>query len=193
MLTRTARLCVLAAWMGMGCQNIAPTADSADLVLRGGKIVTVDPAKPEAKALAVSADRIVAVGTVEEIEPYIGVETQVIDLEDKLAIPGFIEGHGHFMGIGDAKLQLRLKGTRNWNEIVAMVSEAVGKSEPGEWIRGRGWHQGKWDVLPQPSVEGFPIHHSLSQVSPDNPVALRHASGHASFANAKAMELAVVV
>jgi len=177
---------------GDGMPEHHATADSADLVLRGGKIVTVDPAKPEAEALAVSADRIVAVGTVEEIEAYIGAATQVIDLEDRLAIPGFIEGHDHFLGIRDAKLQLRLKGTRNWNEIVAMVSEAVGKSEPGEWIRGGGWHQGKWDVLPQPSVEGFPIHHSLSQVSPDNPVVLRHASGHASFANAVAMELAGV-
>jgi predicted amidohydrolase YtcJ len=182
-------LCLLSLWIAAGCRDSAPTAD---LVLRGGKVVTVDPAAPEVEALAVSGDTIVAVGPDQEIEPYIGPETQVIDLEGKLAIPGFIEGHGHFMGIGDAKLQLQLMGTGSWDEIVAMVVSAVEETEPGEWIRGRGWHQSKWSSPPQPSVEGFPTHHSLSEVSPENPVVLRHASGHASFANAKAMELAGV-
>ncbi|MCK5484088.1 MAG: amidohydrolase, partial [Gemmatimonadetes bacterium] len=64
--------------------------------------------------------------------------------------------------------------------------------QPGEWIVGRGWHQSKWDPAPDPAVRGFQTHHALSEVSPDNPVLLRHASGHASFANARAMELAGV-
>ncbi|MBE3072291.1 MAG: amidohydrolase, partial [Acidobacteria bacterium] len=79
---------------------------------------------------------------------------------------------------------------KNWNEVVAMVADAVKKAKPGELISGRGWHQEKWDTVPQPNVEGFPTHQGLSAVSPDNPVVLRHASGHATFANAKAMELA---
>src|SRR5258708_13863932 len=73
-----------------------------------------------------------------------------------------------------------------------MVRDAAGRARPGEWIRGRGWHQEKWDRPPQPAVEGFPTHASLSAAAPNNPVVLEHASGHASFANAKAMELAGV-
>jgi predicted amidohydrolase YtcJ len=70
-----------------------------------------------------------------------------------------------------------------------MVALAVEKAKPGEWIVGRGWHQEKWTSTPQPNVEGFPMHQSLDKVSPNNPVILTHASGHASFANAKAMQL----
>jgi predicted amidohydrolase YtcJ len=76
----------------------------------------------------------------------------------------------------------------SWDEIVAMVAEAVKTARPGQWIRGRGWHQEKWTAPPSPNVEGFPTHASLDRVSPDNPVVLTHASGHASFANGKAMQ-----
>ncbi len=164
----------------------------ADLVLRHGKIVTVDAAKPEAQALAVRGGRIEAVGTDDEIRPFIGTATEVIDLQGRLAIPGFIESHAHFSGIGEALMELDLKHARSWEEIVALVGTATEKAQPGEWIRGRGWHQEKWDSKPFPSVEGFPVHDSLSRVSPNNPVLLTHASGHAAYANAKAMELAGV-
>jgi hypothetical protein len=76
--------------------------------------------------------------------------------------------------------------------MIDMVTEAVASAEPGDWIVGRGWHQSKWDPPPDPDVRGFQTHDALSAISPDNPVLLRHASGHASFANAKAMELAGV-
>jgi predicted amidohydrolase YtcJ len=68
------------------------------------------------------------------------------------------------------------------------VGEAARSAQPGTWIRGRGWHQEKWITVPEPSVEGVPVHASLSAVSPDNPVLLTHASGHAAFANARALE-----
>jgi len=164
--------------------------EPADLVLKNGKVVTVDKSNPEAQALAVRGETIVAVGTDKQIDAYIGETTQVIDLDGKLAIPGFIESHGHFTGIGRAKMQLNLMNVTNWDEIIAMVAEAVESAQPGEWIQGRGWHQEKWDRVPEPNVDGLPYHHSLSKISPDNPVWLSHASGHASFANAKAMELA---
>lgn len=163
---------------------------SADLVLLNGKIVTMDDAKPEAQALAVQGDRIIVVGNNEEIQSYISPSTKVIDLEGKLAIPGFIDGHGHFMSLGQSKMHSDLTSAENWDEIVRMVKQAVQKARPGEWIRGRGWHQEKWDKLPQPNVAGLPFHHALSRVSPGNPVLLTHASGHSSIANAKAMELA---
>ena len=165
------------------------SGDEADLVLRNGNIVTVDDANPEAQALAAKDGRIVALGSDADIEQYIGSNTEVIDLDGMTAIPGLIEGHGHFMGVGSANLQLKLGDVANWDEIVAMVEEAVAQAEPGELIRGRGWHQEKWDEMPEPNVDGLPFHHSLSAVSPDNPVILRHASGHASYANAKAMEM----
>jgi hypothetical protein len=160
------------------------------MVLHNGKIATVDAAKPHAEAIAIRGDVIAAVGTNEEIERYIGESTQVIDLAGMLAVPGLIEGHGHFTGLGEAKMNLDLTRAANWDEITAMVAEAVKKTKPGDYILGRGWHQEKWDRKPSPAVEGFPVHDSLSRISPVNPVLLTHASGHATFANSKAMALA---
>jgi predicted amidohydrolase YtcJ len=167
----------------------APAPQPADLVLRNGKIVTVDEKKPEAQALAIQGGVITAIGTNQEIARLIGPQTQVIDLAGRLATPGIIEGHGHFLSYGNARMQLRLADAKNWDEIVARVAEAAKHARPGDWIRGRGWHQEKWDAVPSPNVEGFPTHASLSRVSPDNPVILTHASGHAVFVNAKALEI----
>jgi len=179
-------LCVMLIGFSISCAQKGP----ADLVLMNGKIVTVDKNMPEAQALAVKDGVIIDIGSNEKIERCISESTQIIDLEGMLAIPGFIEGHGHFTSLGRSKMRLNLMQAKNWDEIVDMVKKAVQKAKPGEWIRGRGWHQEKWDKTPQPNVDGLPFHHTLSKVSPDNPVLLSHASGHASFANAKAMELA---
>lgn len=168
----------------------SPEADTADLVLTGGKVVTVDPALGEAQAIAVKGHVIQAVGSVEEIDRYVGPGTEIIDLDGRLAIPGFIDSHGHYMSLGESKMELDLTKARTWDEIVEMVAAAVSAAEPGEWIQGRGWHQEKWDVVPEPNVDGVPTHQSLSAVSPDNPVYLTHASGHASLVNARALELA---
>ncbi len=162
----------------------------ADLVLTNGKIVTMDPKRPQAAAIAISGYTIRAVGSRQEIQRYVGPDTRVIDLQGQLAIPGFIEGHGHFMGLGQAKMQLDLTTAQSWDDIVAMVAEAARTTKPGEWIQGRGWHQEKWRRVPQPNVEGIPLHQSLDRVSPDHPVYLTHASGHAAFVNGKALELA---
>jgi predicted amidohydrolase YtcJ len=163
---------------------------AADLVLTNGRIVTVDSARPEAQALAIVGERIAALGSNADIQRHVGPGTQVIDLQGRLAVPGFIEGHGHFMGLGRARMILDLAEAPSWDEIVQRVAEAARDAAPGEWITGRGWHQDKWETPPQPAVEGNPVHHGLSGVSPENPVYLTHASGHASFVNARAMELA---
>jgi len=162
---------------------------SADLVLTNGRIVTVDETRPEAEAVAMRGDTIAAVGTNAEIQKLVGPNTTVIDLKGQLAIPGFIEGHGHFTGLGEGLMNLNLMPMKSWQEIVDAVAQAAAAAKPGQWIVGRGWHQEKWTSVPNPNVEGFPTHASLSRVSPDNPVVLTHASGHASFVNAKAMEL----
>jgi predicted amidohydrolase YtcJ len=183
-------LCVAVVFLGVFLAGCGPKVQPADLVLHNGKIVTVEAAKPEAQAIAIRGGLVDAIGTDQEIKAYIGPSTRVIDLGGRLAIPGFIESHGHFTGVGESKITLNLMKARNWDEIVAQVGEAAKKAQPGEWIMGRGWHQEKWDTRPAPNVEGFPTHDSLSKVSPNNPVLLGHASGHATFANAKAMELA---
>ena len=127
--------------------------DTADLVLRNGRVVTVDPAQPEAQAVAIKGDRIVAVGTDADVLRLIGPKTEVVDLAGKLAIPGFIESHGHFLDLGHAKMILDLTKARSWDEIVAMVAAAAREAEPGAWITGRGWHQERWQQTPEPSVE----------------------------------------
>ena len=165
-------------------------AQTATLALLDGHVVTVDSAKPEAQAIAISGDRILAVGSDAEIRAFVGPSTRVIDLHGRLAIPGFIEGHGHLMGLGESKRELDLTTVRTWDEIVARVAAAVRETPKGAWILGRGWHQEKWDRPPVPEVEGNPVHASLSAASPDNPVVLEHASGHASFVNARTMALA---
>jgi len=169
-----------------------PNVRPADLVLRNGKIVTVDAAKPEAQAIAITGDTITALGSNQDIQRFVGPSTRVVDLNGALATPGFIDAHVHFTGVGDAAKNLKLSTAASWNDIVAMVGEAAKKAEPGEWILGRGWHQEKWSAVPSPNVEGFPLHEALSRVSPNNPVWLTHASGHAGFANAVAMKMAEV-
>ena len=116
------------------------------------------------------SERIVAVGSNSEIEKFIGEGTEVIDLDGRLATPDFIEGHGHFLALGQSRMILPLGAASSWDEIVQMVEQAATEALPGEWIRGRGWHQSKWTVAPDPSMEGLPFHDSLSAVSPHNPV-----------------------
>ncbi|HEV1285099.1 MAG TPA: amidohydrolase [Bryobacteraceae bacterium] len=159
----------------------------ADLVLRNGKIVTLDRAKPQVEAIAITGGKIVAVGSNAQMAREIQPSTNVIDLNGRLAIPGFIEGHGHFMGLGESKMMLNLRDAKNWEQIVAMVAAAAKEAKPGEWIVGRGWHQEKWDVRPTPNVNGFPVNTTLNAVSPNNPVFLEHVSGHAAFVNDAAL------
>lgn len=164
--------------------------EPADLILRNGKIVTLEDDQPVVEAIATKGNKILALGSTESVQKHLGPETHVIDLQGKLVVPGFIEGHGHFMGLGRSKMMLDLTQAKSWQEIVDMVAEAVKQVRPGQWILGRGWHQEKWERRPRPSVEGLPVHTALSRVSPENPVYLTHASGHAAFANAMAMRLA---
>jgi predicted amidohydrolase YtcJ len=184
-------LVALITMASTSAQTPAPVRP-ADLVLRGGKIVTVDEGRPEAQALAVRGDTIVALGADRDMQAYIGPSTKVIDLKGALATPGFIDAHVHFTGVGEAARNLKLSNVKSWDDIVRMVADAAQKARPGEWILGRGWHQEKWTETPSPNVDGFPLHEALSRVSPNNPVWLTHASGHAGFANALAMKMAEV-
>src|SRR5262245_30758909 len=176
-----------------GVLGAAGGADEpADLILRGGKVVTVDDGRPEAEAIAIRGDRIVVVGAAADVQSLVSPKTRVIELNGRMAMPGFIEGHGHFLSLGDSKRKLDLSRAASWDEIVELVAAEAKKTPPGQWIVGRGWHQGKWNVPPTPNVQGYPTHEALSRVTPDHPVLLTHGTGHMTFANAKAMELAGV-
>ncbi len=162
----------------------------ADQVFINGIVYTVDESNPKSEAVAIKDGLILAVGTTEEIQVFVGKETEVIDLKGKTMTPGFIESHAHLMGIGYNKLEIDLMYVQTYDELIEKVAEAAAKAEPGEWITGRGWHQDKWLKMPDNTVKGFQTHDQLSAVTPDNPVYLAHASGHASFVNQKAMEMA---
>jgi predicted amidohydrolase YtcJ len=167
--------------------------EPADLVLMNGKIVTLDAASPVASWIAVRGGRIASIGSgPKDYVRHIGDGTEIIDLGGALTIPGLIESHGHFTGLGASKMVLDLTRARSWDDIVALAATAAAAAKPGEWILGRGWHQDKWDRAPEPNVDGLPFHDALSKVTPNNPVLLTHASGHSALANAKAMELSGV-
>ncbi len=168
---------------------IAAAQAPPDRILVNGNVHTLDEGRPRAEALAITGGRISAVGTTVEIQALKGPATEVMDLGGATVIPGLKESHGHFVGIGQAKMSLNLVGTKSWDEVVARVSAAVKTRPKGAWIVGRGWHEGKWESKPARLVRGFPPHDALSAVSPDHPVYLVRADGHAGFANALAMKL----
>ena len=129
-ITAFAVLLAPAAWFVTARANATQppstaTPQPATLVLRGGKIVTVDETKPEAQAMAVRGDTIVALGSNQEIQPYIGAGTRVIDLKGALAVPGLNDAHVHFTGVGEAARNLKLGTAKNWDEIVRMVGDAA--------------------------------------------------------------------
>lgn len=166
-----------------------PQPEIADRILTGGTVITVDADQPEAEAIAIRNGRILALGSADAIARHAGEATEIIDLAGRVATPGFIEGHGHFLGLGQALTILDLMPTRSFDAIVSMVAEAAAEADAGEWIVGRGWHQERWGESDRPLYDGIPHHRALSAVSPDNPVLLLHASGHGAIANAAALAL----
>jgi predicted amidohydrolase YtcJ len=181
------RCCLPLALFLCSCVTAPPPAD---LVLTGGKLVTLDRAVPEASALAVRDGRIIALGTDRDVRRLIGPHTSVVELNGRLAVPGFIEAHGHIRNLGLLRLTVDLTKTRSWDEVVGKVRDAAAQAKPGSWIFGRGWHQEMWDRLPAPLVAGYPTHGSLDAAAPANPVVLRHRSGHAAIANSEALRAA---
>lgn len=159
---------------------------TADLVLRGGKIATVDEAFSIHEAVAVRGDQIVFVGSDKDIENFIGPETRIIELEGRLVTPGMVDAHGHPFNLGntDEEDWFSVGGTKNWDEVVKLVAAKVKTIAPGEWIIGGGWYEPDW---PDPTV---PNHDGLSRVSPKNPVYLYRRGGNSCFVNAKALEIA---
>ena len=167
------------------CQN----KDSVDLIIHGGTIYTVDSTNSKVESVALKNGLIYQTGDFDKIISLSDQNTEIIDLDGKTMIPGFIEGHAHIMGTGYNQKNIDLLNTSSYNEIIEIVKNKANEINEGEWIIGRGWHQDKWTDSPEKLIRGFPTHDKLSEAVPNHPVYLRHASGHASLANSKAMEL----
>jgi len=183
---------VLAVFLLAACSGSpAGQADgSASLILRGGNVITMDDTNPRAAAVVIADDRIVYVGSDDGADAWRGSETRVVDLAGATVLPGLTDAHAHLMGTGRIKMRVNVLESTSFQELLDAVEAAVAEAEPGDWIVGRGWHQEKWTDQPETSVRGFPAHFELSAISPDNPVAIRHASGHGRLANALALEAA---
>ncbi len=166
-----------------GCANI----QTADMIIKNANIYAVDTTY-NGDAIAIKDGKIWKAGKWNELESFSDENTEIIDARGNFLMPGFIEGHGHYGGLGTSLINLNFLKSSSWESIVDDVSDKVQMTPKGSWIIGRGWHQEKWDSIPKPNVYKYPYHNTLSAVSQDNPVVLYHASGHALFANQKAMQ-----
>ncbi len=174
------------------CLSEKKSAETADLLLTNGQFFTGDSALLHASAMAVRDGKIIFIGDENGAKKFISKNTKIEDLGGAFAMPGFIEGHGHFSSLGESLINLNLSATKSWQEITAMVAEKSKSVPKNDWIEGRGWHQEKWTVSPGATTNGYPSNELLNQISPENPVVLFHASGHGLIANERAMQLAGV-
>jgi predicted amidohydrolase YtcJ len=159
---------------------------SADLIVTGARIYTVDPAHPMAEALAVRGSRLVFVGSASEAQVLRGPSTRVVDVHGSTVIPGMVDAHAHLLDVGQTLRQVDLSGAATYDEVIARVAERARVTPPGTWIRGWGWDQNRWPG------QRFPAHEALSAAVPGHPVLLDRVDGHAVLANARAMQLAGV-
>ena len=159
-------------------------SQTADLVIVDARVYTLDPAKPEASAIAVKGNRIIAVGG--DVSKHIGRGTRKIVAKGATVVPGFIDSHAHMEGLGESLEILDLRQARSADDVLELVSNAAASHPAGTWIRGRGWDQTRWPG------NKFPTAGQLSSVSPDHPVYLTRVDGHAAWVNLKALEMAGV-
>jgi predicted amidohydrolase YtcJ len=167
---------------GVGCGGELPV--KADLVLRNAKVWTVDPSNPEAQAVAVWGERILAVGTDAEIDPLIGPETQVMDLGHRLVLPGFSDNHTHFVEGGFWLTGVKLKDAKDEAEFGERLAAKSKELPPGAWITGGTWDHDNWPGGNLPTAE------LVDRYVPDRPVFVSRYDGHMGVANSLALRLA---
>ncbi|MBI1876404.1 MAG: amidohydrolase [Acidobacteria bacterium] len=163
------------------------TRPAADLVLTNGKILTVDARDSIAQAVAIAGGKILAVGSAAEMKSRVGPRTQVIDLKGRTATPGLIDTHVHFSE-ADALYLLDLSdpAIKRMDDVVQRVRERVATVKPGDWVRGRGWDEGKL------AERRYITAADLDAAAPTNPVWLTHTTGHYGVANSYALKVAGV-
>jgi predicted amidohydrolase YtcJ len=156
-----------------------------DLVFSNGKIITVDERFTIAQAVAIRGDRVVAVGTNQEITQLAGPNTRRIDLRGRTAIPGLIDNHMHLLrAAGTWTKELRLDGVESRKQAVEMLRARVKSAAAGEWIYNiGGWAHQQFADDPKPFTR-----EELDQIAPNNPVALQE-SYYQVFLNSKALEI----
>lgn len=156
----------------------------ADLIFKNANIITMDEKNPRAQAIAIRGDKILAVGSNQQIERFRGRGTKVLDLEGKTIVPGLIDAHVHLISLGKSLSILNLEGTSSLDEVLEMVKEKVQRAKPAEWILGRGWDQNDWPI------KEFPTRWDLDRVAPQNPVHLTRICGHMVWVNSRVLEMA---
>lgn len=155
---------------------------AADLVIWGGPIHTARDDQPMVEAVAVLDGRIAFAGSQEAAQAWLGSETRLVDLNGGAMYPGFTDSHIHVYGVGQRERTLNLDDVTSVAQLVSRVEAAIADTPAGETLAGRGWIETHWP-------EGrFPTRQDLDPVSPDNPVILRRADGHALIANSAALE-----
>ena len=167
-------------------QEFSQTAPKADLALINGRIWTGNSAQPWAEAVAARGERLIAVGANAEIQKLVTNGTRVIDLQGKLALPGFIDDHTHFMDGGFQLLSVNLRDASTQQEFARRIGEQARKLGPNRWITGGNWDHELWPGAPLPTKE------SIDSVTPRNPVFVSRLDGHMALANSVALRLAGV-
>lgn len=181
-----ALLCAVFLCALSGCQKAAEISTTADLVLRSGVIHTVNEDQPGAQALAVSGGEIVFVGSDEAVAGYVGPQTEVVELDGRLVLPGIIDAHLHPLGGAVKELyQCNFPFSADPAEVQATIAQCVAERPDAEWITGGQWDSAFFDNFDLASPRAF-----LDEVSGDAAVFLSDDSGHNGWANSKALELA---
>jgi predicted amidohydrolase YtcJ len=164
---------------------VAACAQTPDLILVHGKILTVDAKDSIAQAVAIRQGKIVAVGSDRDILQLAGAHARVIDLHGRTATPGLIDSHAHIAEGGvDELYSVSLSDAATVDEVVRRVQAAAVKLKPGEWLTGAGWDEGKL------AERRYVLASDLDKVAPHNPVWLMHTTGHYGVANHEALRLA---
>ena len=164
--------------------NGSRSPELADLVILNGKVLTADRDFSIAEAVAVVKNKIVKVGSVEDIKSFIGPGTKTIQLKGEVVLPGLIDAHAHLNSLGLQLTHFNISGENSFTGIVEKVAERVKTAKPGEWIIGGRWDHTRWPE------NKFPEHDMMSAVSPHNPVYLSRVDGNSAFVNEKAMQIA---
>ncbi len=155
-----------------------------NLVLCNGDIHTMDTATPRVRAIAIAGDRILAVGSDDDMRALLAPGGKVIDLHGHTVVPGFTDSHIHFLFYALSLKQVDLTGAPTLEEALALVAKRAKTMPPGRWIVGRGWDHSLW------AGGRFPSRHDLDRVAPEHPVWLKRKCGHVGWANSLALEMA---
>src|SRR5262245_49866767 len=159
---------------------------AADIVFKNGNIYTVNEDLPKAEAIAAKYGKIVFVGSNADVKRFEVKGVKVVDLKGATVVPGMVDSHYHFSGVGFREMNLNLEGTTGLEDFLAKVKARVDKAKSGEWVTGRGWIETFW------KPQAFPTRADLDKIAPNNPVYLTRADGHGAVANSAALKIAGV-